>query len=56
MIEKLRLCLLLICLQGGIEDGLKVGRGGSARLSVSLGHGLCSGQEGEQCSLVLYSH
>ena len=41
MIEKLRFRLLLIFLQGGIEDGLRVGRGGSAGESVSLGHDSC---------------
>ena len=38
MIEKLCFRFLLIFLQSGIEDGLKVGRGGSAGESVSLGH------------------
>ena len=39
MSEKLAVCLLLILLQGGVEDGLKVGRGRS--IGVSLGHGSC---------------
>jgi hypothetical protein len=38
MREKLALCLLLICLQGGIEDRLKVGGGGGGRNGLSLGH------------------
>jgi hypothetical protein len=39
MREKLALCLLLICLQGGIEDRLKVGGGGGGGDNgVSLGH------------------
>jgi hypothetical protein len=41
MREKLALCLLLICLQGGIEDRLKVGGGGGGGgggNGVSLGH------------------
>ena len=43
MCEKLDFCLLLIRVQGGIEDYLNVGRGESAGV---LGHGSCS--EGEK--------
>ena len=43
MCEKLAFCLLLIRIQGGIEDRLKVGGGGS--VGVNLGHGLCLGRE-----------
>ena len=39
MCEKLGFCLLLIHVQGGIEDRLKVRRGGS--IGADLGHGLC---------------
>ena len=39
MCEKLGFCLLLIRVQGGIEDRLKVRRGGS--IGADLGHGLC---------------
>ena len=45
MIEKLAFCLFLICIEGGIEDRLKVG-GGRRSVVVSLGHGSC--QEGEK--------
>ena len=39
MSEKLAFCFLLICVQGGIEDRLKVrGRGGGGVNGVSLGH------------------
>ena len=43
MSEKLAFCLLLIRIQGGIKDRLKVGGGGS--VGVNLGHGLCLGRE-----------
>ena len=38
MCEKLDFCLLLIGVQGGIEDRLKVGRGGGS-IGGNLGHG-----------------
>ena len=44
MSKKLASCLLLIRLQGSVEDRSKVGGGGSA--GVSLGHGSC--REGEK--------
>ena len=37
MCEKLGFCLLLIGVQGGIEDRLKVGRGGGS-IGGTLGH------------------
>ena len=37
MCEKLGFCLLLIRIQGGIEDRLKVGRGGGS-IGGTLGH------------------
>ena len=40
MSGKLAFCLLFICLQGGIEDRLKV-CGGGRRNGVTLGHYLC---------------
>ena len=40
MCEKFGFCLLLIRVQGGIEDRLKVGRGGES-VGGNLGHGLC---------------
>ena len=39
MREKLFSCLLLISLQGGTEDRLKVGGGRGGSVGVSLGHG-----------------
>ena len=42
MCEKLVFCLLLIRIQGGIENRLKVGGGGGGgSAGASLGHGLC---------------
>ncbi|KAH9997362.1 hypothetical protein BJV77DRAFT_984820, partial [Russula vinacea] len=60
MIVKLAFCLFLICIEGGIEDRLKVG-GGRRNVVVSLGHGSCQdgenklvdGREGH-CSLVFF--
>ena len=46
MREKLFSCLLLISLQGGTEDRLKVGGGRGGSVGVSLGHGSCC--EGEK--------
>ena len=53
MCEKLGVCLLFIRVQGGIEDGLKVGRGGGS-IGGNQGHGcverarkkLVNGREG----------
>jgi hypothetical protein len=63
MSEKLGFCLLLIRVQGSIEDRLKVGGGrgrGRGCVGVSLGHGpylegekrLMDGRAKEHCSLV----
>ena len=49
MREKLAFCLLLICLQGGTEDRLKVGGGGGGgggSVGLSVRHGSC--YEGEK--------
>ena len=40
MCKKLGFCLLLIRIQGGIEDRLKVGSGGGS-IGGNLGHGFC---------------
>ena len=59
MCKKPAFCLFLVCIEGGIEDRLKVGgRGGRGRgsVGVSLGHGSClSGRERGHCSLVFYT-
>jgi hypothetical protein len=60
MSEKLAFGLLLIRVQGGVEDRLKVGGGGGGCVVVSLGHGSCwegemrrvNGKEREHCRLV----
>ena len=46
--EKLALCLFLICLQGGIEERLKVGRGGGGNWA-SLGHEFMSRAREQGC-------
>ena len=54
MNEKLAFGFLLIHLQGSIEDGLKVGWGGS--VGVGLGHVLrrvVGGREMEGCNLIV---
>jgi hypothetical protein len=47
MCEKLGICLLFIRVQGGIEDRLKVGRGGGS-IGGNLGHGLCWALRGRE--------
>ena len=48
MSEKLGFCLILVCIQGSIENQLEVGRGsgGGGSDRVSLRHGSCG--EGEK--------
>ena len=61
MREKLFSCLLLISLQGGTEDRLKVGGGRGGSVGVSLGHHSClrgrekgGGWEREHCGLAFH--